>query len=1027
MTRNNKVRISKLASFMMLTLAASAHANIQNPGFENGSTDWSLNGTTSIDSSNAYSGANALRLANKAADGTAEQVLTGLTPNTSYELHVFGKVDHNNTDLDVGVKNYGGATQQVSTSSLSYTELVVNFTTGASDTSATIYAQRLTGSKSAYIDDFSLVASTPDTTAPTLNISSSASSPTTSSPIPLTITFDEQVTGFDSSDLNITNGSVSNFSGDGTVWTMDITPADTGTVDVNVAANSADDLAGNANEASNLFTIEYVFAPDTTAPTVSISSSETSPTASSLIPLTVTFDEAVTGFDQSDLILSNGTVNNFVASGNDMVWTMDLIPTIDGAVDVSIAAGSAADLAGNASEASNLFSITYASTPAVNLVVNGDFENGNVAWDTSWNGSVMRRGEHIYDGARTLRVGHEGNGEGGSGEQVITGLQPNSVYRLRAMAKVRDGSLGAIAIGAKYFNGNLTAVVEKSNDTWELSEVEFATGPGYTSATIFAYRPHSQFTYGYADNFEVVYLRPAPQTVPDPIPTGPCLDPVTSTGNTSYYIDATGGDDCADGLSPATAWSSLFRINATTFAPGDQILLKDTGLWSGVLHPKGSGAAGNHIVLSKYGNGGSEQRPIINGYGVLHAVYLYNQEYFEITNLEVINSAAPDAKKRGIEVENVDAGTLHQIHIKNNYVHDIDGDNQKDVNGSHGIQVVSRVGVAEVVSNFDGIYIENNAVVRADRTAINTSQAWWCRTSVGCIDNTPYAAHTNVLIQNNYIEDAGGDGIVPIASEGALVQYNLVNGANVNSNTPNVAIWTWNADNTLFQYNEAYNTQNTLDGQGFDVDYGQDGTTFQYNYSHDNIGGFFLVATGDWNDSETTNTTIRYNVSQNDHERLYQIFGRADGIKIYNNTAYLPAGSTTKPIAIGNWGGYPSNIEFYNNIFHLDGAGDWTGLENIGGIFVFDSSNIVYGSHTTGEPAGATDVNPMLVAPGTATTGTYNNGVLSFGNFDGYKLQTGSPAIGAGVVIPGAPSVDFWGNAVSPTTPNIGAYAGSGE
>ncbi len=1019
----------------MLTLAGNTYASVLNPGFENGTTNWSLTGSAVLNNTH-YSGEKGMRLGQSSNDGTIEQVLTGLSPNTNYELHFFGKVKKTSTYIDVGVKDYGGAAQEVTVNTKAWSEGVVNFTTGASDTSATIYAQRLTGSDYSYVDDFSLVGGTPppaDTTAPTLNITSSAASPTTTLPIPLTITFDEQVTGFDNSDLNITNASVSNFSGNGIVWTMDITPASEGTVDVNVAAGSADDLAGNACEASNLFTIEYTTSPepDTTAPTVAISSSESSPTSSSLIPLTVTFDEAVTGFDQSDLTLSNGTVNNFVANGNDTVWTMDLIPAAEGAVDVSIAAGSADDLAGNASEASNLFSITYSTAPAVNLMVNGDFENGDAGWITPmWQGTVLsKNGSNahlIYEGNGAVRVGTTG-GEGGSAEQLVTGLQPSSVYRLSAWGKVTDGTKGALAIGAKEFSGNLTAVVEQNSETWVLYDTEFATGEFNTSAKIFIYRPHSQTTYGYADKVEVTYLRPAPQTAPDPIPSGPCLDPVTSSGNTNYYIDSASGDDCADGLSPATAWSSLFRINATTFAPGDQILLKDTGLWSGVLHPKGSGAAGNHIVLGKYGNGGSEQRPIINGNGVLHAVYLYNQEYFEITNLEVINSAEPDARKRGIEVENVDAGTLHEIHIKNNYVHDIDGDNQKDVDGSHGIQVVTRVGPAEVVSNFDGVYIENNAVIRADRTAINTSQAWWCRTSVGCISGTPYIAHTNVLIQNNYIEDAGGDGIVPIASEGALVQYNLVNGANVNSNTPNVAIWTWNADNTLFQYNEAYNTQTTLDGQGYDVDYGQDGTTFQYNYSHDNVGGFFLVATGDWNTPTTTNTIIRYNVSQNDHERLFQVFGRADGMKIYNNTMYTPPGSTTKPLVIGNWGGYPSNIEFYNNIFHLDGAGDWTGIENIGGSFIFDSSNIVYGMHTAGEPPAATDVNPMLVAPGTATTGTYSNGVLSFGNFDGYKLQSGSPAIGAGNVIPGAPSVDFWGNAVSSTAPNIGAYAGSGE
>ena len=882
--KKNQRSLSKVASLMMLTLTGSAYAAVQNPGFESGSTGWSLTGTTSINSSNAYSGSQALKLANKNADGTAEQVVTGLTPSTDYELHVFGKVDHNNTDLDIGVKNYGGADLEVSTSSQSYTELVISFTTGATDTSATISAQRLTGSKSAYVDDFSLVevGGSGDTTPPTLAISSGASSPTTVSPIPVTMTFDEQVTGFDSSDLNITNGSMSNFSGNGTIWTMDVTPFSDGAVDVNVSAGSADDLAGNANLASNLFTIDYSSAPDTTAPTVSISSSESSPTSNTNIPVTISFSEAITGFDLSDLSVTNGSVSNLVPDGQNIIWTMDLTPAAEGNIDVSIATDSTEDLAGNGNEVSNVFTITYTSEPAVNLLVNGDFENRGTGWDTSWNGTVIRRGE-VYQGTYSVRLGNEGNGQGGSAEQVITGLQPLSIYRLSAIGKVGDATAGTLNIGSKE-TGAPDVFVEIDTDSWQTVSMEFMTGETNTTAKIFGYRPHDQFTYGYADNFEVTYLRPAPQTAPDPIPSGPCLDPVTSSGNTTYYIDSTAGDDCASGTSQATAWSSLFRINATTFAAGDQILLKDDGVWTGILHPQGSGASGNHIVLSKYGNGGSEQRPIINGNGTLHAVYLYNQEYFEITNLEVINSAHPDAKKRGIEVENVDAGTLNQIHIINNYVHDIDGDNTKDTNGSAGIMVTVRKGETPVNSNYNGIYIEDNAVVRADRTAINTSSAWWCRPSVGCIDGSGYVAHSNVIVRNNYVEDAGGDGIVPINSAGALVEYNLVNGANINAQVHNVAIWTWNADHSLFQYNEAYNTQETFDGQGFDIDYGQDGTTFQYNYSHDNVGGFFLVATGDRNDSSTTNSVIRYNVSQNDQARLIHIGGRADGSEAYTTT-----------------------------------------------------------------------------------------------------------------------------------------------
>ena len=1010
-----------------------------NPSFESGDANWNTSWNASVVSSESVEGSHAVRVGNGAAAGAAEQVISGLTPNTLYRLSASGRVDDASSQLDIGVKFYGGVQLYTPITSTNYQTISIDFTTGATDTSATIYAYRALGSAYGFADDFSVIdvaGGTPppvDTTDPTLIISSTEASPTFNSPIPVTVTFSEEVTDFDETDVIISNGSISNFvaNAGNTVWTMDVTPYADGAVDVNVAVASAFDLAGNYSEASNLFSIEY-YAPvvDTTAPTVNITSSAGSSTTLSPIPVTVSFNEDVTGFSSADLIISNGTVSNFTTTGAN-VWTMDITPVAAGNVDISIAAAAADDLAGNASEASNLLSISYSTAPTgENLVPNGGFEDGVGNWDDSWQAQLQTGGTEAYEGQNAMRFGT--SGEGGAIEKDVTGLKPSTIYELTVYGRLGDTNT-TFDFGVKDYdsaNNHDEHFDSFSSTTYTQKAIRFTTGQTDTSAHIFAWRGDAA-TWGgglaYVDNFSIVEIGPAPVTQPDPeTPTGGCYTPETSSGNSNYYVDSAAGDDCNDGLTPATAWQSLHKPNTTTFNAGDQILLKDNGIWTGVLKPLGSGVAGNHIVLGKYGSGGSEQRPIINGNGTEHAVFLHNQEYFEITNLEVINSAEPDAKKRGIEVLNTDAGILHQIHIKNNYVHDIDGDNTKDTDGSAGIMVTVRKGSSPVMSNYDGIYIENNAVVRADRTAINTSSAWWCRPSVGCNDGTGYKAHTNVIVRNNYVEDAGGDGIVPINSESALVEYNLVNGANINSKMHNVAIWTWNADNTLFQNNEAYNTQETVDGQGFDVDYGQDGTIFQYNYSHDNVGGFMLVATSPT--GSTTNTIIRYNVSQNDYERIFHIAGQADGMKIYNNTLYLPAGSVTKPILVTEWGGaYPANIEFYNNIFHLDGAGDWEGIDNVVGNFIFDSSNIVYGSHTAGEPNNAIDVNPLLVAPGTATTGTYTNGALTFGNFDGYKLQTGSPAIGTGVVIPGAPSVDFWGNAVSATAPNIGAYAGSGE
>ena len=93
-----------------------------------------------------------------------------------------------------------------------------------------------------------------DTTAPTVTITSSESSPTAASPVPITITFSEAVTGFVIGDLTVGVGSASNFSGSGAVYTCDITPTGAA-VTVDVAAGVCVDGAGNSNAAATQFAI----------------------------------------------------------------------------------------------------------------------------------------------------------------------------------------------------------------------------------------------------------------------------------------------------------------------------------------------------------------------------------------------------------------------------------------------------------------------------------------------------------------------------------------------------------------------------------------------------------------------------------------------------------------------------------------------------------------------------------------------------------------------------------------------------
>jgi hypothetical protein len=201
-----------------------------------------------------------------------------------------------------------------------------------------------------------------DRTAPSVNLTTSASSPTNLSAIPFTATFSEAVTGFTAGDITVTNGTVQNFSGSGTTYTFEVVPTADGVVTVSIAANVAQDAAGNGNTAATPVNI----TSDRSAPSVNLTTSASSPTNLSAIPFTATFSEAVTGFTAGDITVTNGTVQNFSGSGT--TYTFEVVPTADGVVTVSIAANVAQDAAGNGNTASNTINITSDRTaPSVNL------------------------------------------------------------------------------------------------------------------------------------------------------------------------------------------------------------------------------------------------------------------------------------------------------------------------------------------------------------------------------------------------------------------------------------------------------------------------------------------------------------------------------------------------------------------------------------------------------------------------------------------------------------------------------------
>ncbi len=83
----------------------------------------------------------------------------------------------------------------------------------------------------------------------------------------------------------------------------------------------------------------------------------------------------------------------------------------------------------------------------------------------------------------------------------------------------------------------------------------------------------------------------------------------------SYFVDSRTGNDQNDGLSAASAWKSIEKVNAAEIQPGDKVLFARGGLWRGVVRPH-SGTEGNPVY---YGAFGAETLPAPTFYGSVEA------------------------------------------------------------------------------------------------------------------------------------------------------------------------------------------------------------------------------------------------------------------------------------------------------------------------------------------------------------------------------------------------------------------------
>ena len=580
-------------------------------------------------------------------------------------------------------------------------------------------------------------------------------------------------------------------------------------------------------------------------------------------------------------------------------------------------------------------------------------------------------------------------------------------------------------------------------------------------------------------------------TVGSMMPTEAVQAEENSQGKT-YYVDSENGKDTNDGLSEGKAFQTLNKVNDLTLGAGDRVLLKNGSVFEDqALHIKGSGSENAPIKISTYGDE-KDGRPQINtnGHGqwelnyghkldnqnhkwhgtVSSSILLKDVEYIEIEGLEITNDrdSATDAEKdknykyndaecmdrTGVAGVAKNKGTVDHIVLNDLYIHDVTGNvyNKHMTNG--GIYFIvekpeneSATGIAR----YNDVTIQNCYLDTVNRWGIAVGYTYeWAKFNGGALSDETMKtyASSDVVIQNNYLNNVGGDAITTMYIDRPVIQYNVSENAAAQINTtdytdpqpqldangnPNgkthtggrvaAGIWPWKCKNAVFQYNECFKTLNASkgngDGQPWDADYG-DGTNYQYNYSHGNTASTIMFCGG-----ESINNTFRYNISV--HEDMGPL-DPAGNTQVYNNTFVIKEGIRSI------WYRDSGPVTMENNIFYFDGEQpaqitNWNPRNN-----KVYSNNLFYNVSSYPDDKAAVKVEKGTPVLADAASGPVkaaedkqarrHEDPTEITVFDGFKLAENSPAINKGKVVIDRNGYsidhDFFGHAVT-ATPEIGA------
>ena len=204
----------------------------------------------------------------------------------------------------------------------------------------------------------------------------------TYSDISINLTFASlfETSDFDASDISVTNGSISNFTGSGKQYSAIFTASGEGLSTINVSAGTFTDYFDISNNASNVFNWSYSNL-NITISGVNVNDGDTSSDAS--INLIFTSSTETSNFDASDITVTNGSISSFDGSGT--TYSATFTPSAAGATTIKVLGGTFTDLSDNSNNASNVFNWTYDNEKPDMTISSVNINDGDTSTDASIN------------------------------------------------------------------------------------------------------------------------------------------------------------------------------------------------------------------------------------------------------------------------------------------------------------------------------------------------------------------------------------------------------------------------------------------------------------------------------------------------------------------------------------------------------------------------------------------------------------------------------------------------------------------